>query len=68
MKKIIGYILSAIGILVFISLYFLMVWLKDNANVGYIIMVVGYCGVVMFICGTMLIAKNKITKDEKNEE
>lgn len=57
MKKILGYILSIVGIIVFISLYFLTVVFKEKDNIALIIMGIGYIGVSIFIVGVMLIRK-----------
>ena len=59
MKKILGYILSTIGVIIFLSLYFLTVLFKENENIALIIMGVGYIGVISFIVGVMFIRKNK---------
>lgn len=58
-KKVLGYILSIVGILGFLSLYFLIVFFKDNDNIGYIIMAIGYIVISVFIIGIRLIKKNK---------
>lgn len=57
MKKILGYLLSAIGTLGFFSLYFLTVIFKENENIALIIMGIGYVAVSIFIIGVMLIRK-----------
>lgn len=57
MKKILGYLLSIVGIIVFISLYFLTVVFKEKDNIALIIMGIGYIGVSIFIVGVMLIRK-----------
>lgn len=59
MKKILGYILSTIGVIIFLSLYFLTVLFKESENIALIIMGVGYIGVISFIVGVMFIRKNK---------
>lgn len=59
MKKALGYLLSTIGIIGFLSLYFLTVIFKENDNIGYIIMVVGYITISIFVIGIRLIRKNK---------
>lgn len=61
MKKVLGFILSIIGVIIFLSLYFLTVLFKESENIGLIIMGVGYVGVTLFIIGVMLIRK----KEEK---
>lgn len=63
MKKTIGYILSVIGVLIFLSLYFLTVIFKENNSIALIIMGTGYVGVIVFIIGIMLISKKN--KEEK---
>lgn len=55
MKKIIGFVLSGIGIIAFVSLYFLMVIFKEYEGIGYIIMGVGYLAITIFVVGVMLI-------------
>ena len=62
MKKIIGFIFLIIGVIIFLSLYFLTVLFKESDNIGLIIMVVGYVGVALFIIGIMLIRNNKKEK------
>lgn len=59
MKKILGYILSIAGIIGFLSLYFLTVIFKDNDNIGYIIMIIGYIAISVFIIGVKLIKNSK---------
>lgn len=59
MKKILGFILSIIGVIIFLSLYFLTVLFKESENIGLIIMGVGYVGVTLFIIGVMLIRKKE---------
>lgn len=59
MKKILGFILSTIGVIIFLSLYFLTVLFKESENIGLIIMGVGYVGVTLFIIGVMLIRKKE---------
>lgn len=59
MKKILGFILSTIGGIVFLSLYLLTVLFKESENIAIIIMGIGYIGVIMFIIGVMLIGKCK---------
>lgn len=61
-KKIIGYILSILGTLIFLSLYFLTVIFKNNDNIAIIIMGAGYISIVSFIIGIMLIKKQKNSK------
>ena len=62
-KKIFGFILSVLGVLIFLSLYFLTIIFKNNENIGLIIMGAGYIGVIIFIIGVMLIKKTK--KEDK---
>ena len=64
MKKVLGYILSVIGFLGFLSLYVLMVLFKDSDSIGYVIMSTGFVSIILFIVGVMLINK---TKQDKNE-
>lgn len=59
MKKFLGFILSIIGVIIFLSLYFLTVLFKESENIGLIIMGVGYVGVTLFIIGVMLIRKKE---------
>ncbi len=59
MKRILGYVLSIIGVISFISLYFLMILFKDTSFIGYVIMGVGYVSVSLFIIGVILIVKTK---------
>lgn len=59
MKKILGYVLSIIGTIGFLSLYFLTVIFKDNDNIGYIIMIIGYLAISVFIIGIKLIKSKK---------
>lgn len=59
MKKILGFILSIIGFLGFLSLYVLMVIFKDSNNIGYVIMTTGFVSIILFIIGVMLINKRK---------
>ena len=59
MKKILGFILSTMGVIIFLSLYFLTVLFKESENIGLIIMGVGYVGVTLFIIGVMLIRKKE---------
>ncbi len=68
MKKILGFIFVIVGIVIFLSLYFLTVIFKANDNIGLIIMGVGYVGVTIFVIGVMLIRKNKNIKKEENEK
>ncbi len=67
MKKILGFIFAIVGIVIFLSLYFLTVIFKENDNIGLIIMGVGYVGVTLFIIGVMLIRKNKNLKKENEK-
>ncbi|MBQ8292936.1 MAG: hypothetical protein IJX78_03895 [Bacilli bacterium] len=59
MKKVLGYILSVMGIIGFVSLYFLMVLFKESPAIGYIVMGIGYIVVTVFIIGVRLIVKRK---------
>lgn len=67
MKKILGFIFAIVGIVIFLSLYFLTIIFKENDNIGLIIMGVGYVGVTLFIIGVMLIRKNKNLKNENEK-
>lgn len=59
MKKTLGFILSTLGVIIFLSLYFLTVVFKENENIGLIIMGAGYVGLVIFIIGILLVKKIK---------
>lgn len=62
-KRIIGIILSIIGILMFISLY-VMVIVNKADYIKYIVTVVGYLCVVVFTVGIFLF-KSTLTPKEK---
>ena len=64
MKKVLGYILSVIGFLGFLSLYVLMVVFKDSDIIGYVIMSTGFVSIILFIVGVMLINKPKQNNKE----
>lgn len=54
MKKIIGIILSVIGIIGFLSLYVLMVAFKDSDIIGYVIFATGFVSITIFLVGAMM--------------
>lgn len=61
-KKVLGYLLSSLGVIIFLSLYFLTVLFKDQDNIAIIIMGVGYVSITIFIIGIMLVRKKEETK------
>ncbi len=68
MKKILGFILSITGVIIFLSLYFLTILFKESENIALIIMGVGYIGVIIFIIGVMLIRKKDSGKEKGQNE
>lgn len=63
MKKMLGIILSVLGILLFLSLYIFMVIFKDSDIIGYVIFIVGFISLISFTAGAMLYKASK----QKNE-
>jgi uncharacterized protein with PQ loop repeat len=66
-KKILGFILSITGVIIFLSLYFLTILFKESENIALIIMGVGYIGVIIFIIGVMLIRKKNSGKEKRSK-
>lgn len=63
-KRIIGIILSIIGILMFISLY-VMVIVNKADYIKYIVTVVGYLCVVIFTVGIIMFKSTLTSKEKK---
>lgn len=55
--KIISYIMMGLGILGWISLYFIAVILKDNPNMDNILFITGYIVTIIFVGGFLLNGK-----------
>ncbi len=55
--KIIAYIMMGLGILGWISLYFIAVILKDNPNMDNILFITGYIVTIIFVGGFLLNGK-----------
>lgn len=55
--KIIAYIMMGLGILGWISLYFIAVILKDNPNMDNILFITGYIVAIIFVGGFLLNGK-----------
>ena len=62
-KRVIGIILSIIGILMFLSLYVIIILFKEDF-IKHIITVIGYLCVAVFTVGIILF-KNTLTPKEK---
>lgn len=62
MKKILGIILSVLGMLLFFSLYICMVVFKDSDIIGYVIFIVGFISLISFIIGVTLYKSSKNKK------
>lgn len=65
MKKIIGIILSVIGIIGFLSLYVLMVVFKDSDIIGYVIFATGFVSITIFLVGAMMYRLEKDKEQNK---
>ena len=64
-KRIIGVILSIIGMLMFISLYFIVI--SSQADyIKHIVTLLGYISVVIFAAG-ILLCKAKVNKNKENK-
>ena len=55
--KIIAYIMMGLGILGWISLYFIAVILKDNPNMDNVLFITGYIVTIIFVGGFLLNGK-----------
>ena len=62
MKKILGIILSVLGVLLFLSLYIFMVLFKNSDIIGYVIFIVGFISLIVFIIGVMIYKSSKKNK------
>lgn len=65
-KRILGIVLSSIGLVEFIMLYVLVV-ISQADFIKYIVTVLGYCSVVFFIGGIFLI-KTSMNNNENKEQ
>ena len=63
-KRIIGIILSIIGMIMFISLYFIVIYNQAD-YIKYVVTVLGYIAVIVFAAG-ILLCKMKIKNKENN--
>ena len=66
-KKILGIILSIIGMLMFISLY-IMIIICQADYIKHIVTVVGYISVCVFATGIILFKASKENADEQKKE
>ncbi len=59
MKKILGLVTAIVGLILFLSLYIVMVLLKEESWIGYVILGVGYISILMFFGGVYTYVKNR---------
>lgn len=64
-KRILGIALSVIGVVMFLSLYLIII-LNRQDYVKHIVTILGYLSVAIFACGIVLI-KTTITKKENEK-
>ena len=64
-KKIVGLILSSIGMIIFISLYVIVI-INQADFIKYIVTALGYVSVIIFAVGIILFKSNHKSKKEKD--
>lgn len=64
-KKIVGLILSVIGMIIFISLYVIVI-INQADFIKYIVTALGYVSVIIFAVGIILFKSNHKNKKEKD--
>lgn len=67
LKRIVGIVLSLIGIAMFISLYVIVIINKAD-YVKYIVTILGYICVIVFTIGIMMFKSTLSPKEEKLQE
>lgn len=67
LKRIVGIVLSLIGIAMFVSLYVIVIINKAN-YVKYIVTILGYICVIVFTIGIMMFKSTLSPKEEKLQE